>query len=453
MAHGSAILDRYLARTQKSAARNAEAARSMPGGDTRSTAWFQPYPPFVAEGKGATFTDVDGNRYIELLNNYTSLIHGHAHPHVVDAIQRQVARGSAFAAPHEAAMRLSQLLVERMPSVDLVRFANSGTEAVMMAIRVARAFTGRPLIAKAEGGYHGTWDDITVSVAPPLDQAGPAERPTAYLDSKGLNPKVAETTVVIPFNDIDGARAVLEPLGEQLACVIVEPVMGAGGMIPCEPDYLTGLRELTRELGALLVLDEVISLRLAPGGAQSLYGVEGDLTTMAKIIGGGLPVGAFGGHGEIMELCNPSKAGHVPHYGSFNGNPATMAGGVAAMELYTPDEYERINALGDRLREGVNALGTELGLAIQATGTGSLLNVHLVDGAVRTKRDVARADPAHVRLFHLACLNEGLFPAGRGLMAISTAMDDSTVDEALEGIGKAVLAVHAEQPIPELSIA
>jgi glutamate-1-semialdehyde 2,1-aminomutase len=453
MAKGSAIVDRYLARTPKSADHNAEARKSMPGGDTRSTAWFQPYPPFVAEGKGASFTDIDGNRYIELLNNYTSLIHGHAHPAVVEAIQQQVARGSAFAAPHEASMRLSQILVERVPSVDRVRFANSGTEAVMMAIRVARAFTGRPLIAKAEGGYHGTWDDITVSVAPPLDKAGPVERPTPYLDSKGLNPNVAETTVVIPFNDIEGARAILEPLGAQLACVIVEPVMGAGGMIPCEPEYLSGLRELTRNVGALLVLDEVITLRLAPGGAQSLYGVEGDLTTMAKIIGGGLPVGAFGGRAEIMELCDPSKSGHVPHYGSFNGNPATMAGGVVAMELYTPEEYDRINALGDRFRDGVNALGAELGMAIQATGMGSLLNVHLVDGPIRQKRDVARVDPVHAQLFHLACLNEGLFLAGRGLISMSTAMDDSTVDEALEGIRSAVLAVHAEHPVPELSIA
>ena len=453
MTEESPIIQRYRARTPKSAQWNAEAAKSMPGGDTRSTAWFAPYPPFVKEGRGASFTDVDGNRYIELLNNYTSLIHGHAHPKVVAAIQQQVARGSAFAAPHEASMRLSQIIVERMPSVDLVRFANSGTEAVMMAIRVARAYTGRPLIAKAEGGYHGTWDDVTVSVAPPRDECGPVERPTPYLDSKGLNPKVAETTLVIPFNDLDNARAILEPVADQLACVIVEPVLGAGGMIPCEPEYLTGLRKLTEEVGALLVLDEVISLRLAPGGAQSIYGVEADVTTMAKIIGGGLPVGAFGGKARIMELCNPSRAGHVPHYGSFNGNPATMAGGVAAMELYTPDEYDRINALGDRLREGVNALGAELGLAVQATGIGSLLNVHLADGPIRSKRDVGRPDPVHSRLFHLACLNEGLFPAGRGLMAMSTAMDDPTVDEALERIRNAVLAVHAEHPIPELSMA
>jgi len=453
MTHESAIVQRYLSRTRTSAARNEEATRTMPGGDTRSTAWFAPYPPFVDCGQGASFTDVDGNSYIELLNNYTSLIHGHAHPAVVEAIRQQVARGSAFAAPHEASMRLSQVIVERMPTVDLVRFTNSGTEAVLYAIRLARAFTGRQLIAKAEGGYHGTWDDVSVSVAPPLDKAGPAGRPAPYLESRGLNSKAVESTIVVPFNDLESARAILEPHADDLACVIVEPVMGAGGMIPCEPEYLTGLRKLTEEVGALLVLDEVISLRLAPGGVQSVYGVAGDLTTMAKIIGGGLPVGAFGGRGEIMELCDPRNAGHVPHYGSFNGNPATMAGGLAAMELYTPGEYDRINTLGDRLRDGVNALGAELGLAIQATGMGSLLNVHLVDGPIRDKRDVARADPTRTRLFHLACLNEGLYPAGRGLMSMSTPMDDTTVDEVLERMRRAVLAVHEEHPIPELSVA
>jgi glutamate-1-semialdehyde 2,1-aminomutase len=453
MTHEPAIVQRYLSRTRTSAARNEEATRTMPGGDTRSTAWFAPYPPFVDYGQGASFTDVDGNSYIELLNNYTSLIHGHAHPAVVEAIRQQVARGSAFAAPHEASMRLSQLIVERMPTVDLVRFTNSGTEAVMYAIRLARAFTGRRLIAKAEGGYHGTWDDVSVSVAPPLDKAGPAGRPAPYLESQGLNAKGAESTIVVPFNDLESARAILEPLCDDLACVIVEPVMGAGGMIPCEPEYLTGLREFTEEVGALLVLDEVISLRLAPGGVQSVYGVAGDLTTMAKIIGGGLPVGAVGGRGEIMELCDPRNTGHVPHYGSFNGNPATMAGGLAAMELYTPAEYDRINGLGDRLRDGINALGAELGLAIQATGMGSLLNVHLVDGPIRDKRDVARADPTRTRLFHLACLNEGLYPAGRGLMSTSTPMDDTTVDEVLGRMRRAVLAVHAEHAIPELSVA
>jgi glutamate-1-semialdehyde 2,1-aminomutase len=452
MSEASPITERYLARTPQSAARNAEAGRWLPGGDTRSTAWFPPYPPFVAEGKGCSFTDVDGNRYVELLNNYTSLVHGHAHPAVVDAAQRQLARGASFAAPHDSTITLARMLCDRVDSVERVRFTNSGTEAVMMAVRVARAFTGRPLLAKAEGGYHGTWDDVQLSVAPPVDRAGEPEHPLAVPESPGLSPGAESSTVVIPYNDLDAARTILEPLGESLAAVIIEPVQGAGGMVPAEQDYLHGLRELTRELGALLVVDEVITFRLAAGGAQALYGITPDLTTFGKIIGGGLPVGAFGGAADVMATFDPSRPGGIPHYGTFNGNPATMVGGIATLELLTPSEYERLNALGDRLREGVNSLCRELGLAVQATGLGSLVNVHLVDGPIRCHRDVTRTDREAAALLHLAFLNEGLFAARRGLMSISTPMDEVLVDEVLSGIRRSVVAVDAEHPARHFSL-
>jgi glutamate-1-semialdehyde 2,1-aminomutase len=450
MSAASAIAEGYVARTPRSAKLNAEAKRSMPGGDTRSTAWFPPYPPFASRGAGAYFEDVDGNRYIELLNNYTSLIHGHAHPVVVEAISKQLGRGACFAAPHENTLRLSQMLCERVPSIERVRFANSGTEAVMMAVRVARAFTGRPLVAKAEGGYHGTWDDVQVSVSPPLDQAGALERPIGIPDSPGLTPGARDSTVLIPYNDIEAARAILEPLGDRLAAVVIEPMQGSGGMIPAEQEYLDGLRTLTTELGALLIFDEVITFRLSPGGAQALFGATPDLTTIGKIIGGGLAVGAFGGRADVMEVCDPSRPGAIPHYGTFNGNPATMAGGVASLELLTPAEYDRINALGDRLREGINALGPELGLTVCATGIGSLLNIHLSEPPLRNHRDVVRSKEA-AQLLHLALLNEGLFPARRGLMSTSTPMDEALVDEVLERTRRAVLDVHAERPLGALS--
>jgi glutamate-1-semialdehyde 2,1-aminomutase len=446
----SAIAESYAARTPRSAKLNAEAKRSMPGGDTRSTAWFPPYPPFARSGAGAYFEDVDGNRYIELLNNYTSLIHGHAHPAVVEAIRAQLAEGACFAAPHENTMRLSQMLCERVGSIERVRFANSGTEAVMMAVRVARAFTGRPLVAKAEGGYHGTWDDVQLSVSPPVDRAGDVERPIGIPDSPGLTPGAQSSTVLIPYNDIEAARAILEPLADRLAAVIVEPMLGSGGMIPAEQDYLDGLRALTTELGALLILDEVITFRLTTGGMQALYGVTPDLTTIGKIIGGGLAVGAFGGRADVMEVCDPSRPGAIPHYGTFNGNPATMAGGIANLELLTPEECDRINALGDRLRAGINALGADLGLTVSATGVGSMLNIHLQELPLRNHRDVLRSKEAG-QLLHLALLNEGVFPARRGLMSTSTPMDESVVDEVLERTRRAVLAVHAERPLPALS--
>ena len=450
MTAASAIAESYLVRTSKSAQLNAKAKHSMPGGDTRSTAWFPPYPPFAGQGFGAYFEDVDGNRYIELLNNYTSLIHGHAHPAVVEAISQQLARGACFAAPHETTLRLSQMLCERVDSIERVRFANSGTEAVMMAVRVARAFTGRPLVAKAEGGYHGTWDDVQLSVSPPLDRAGAIERPVGIPDSPGLTPGASASTVLIPYNDIDAARAILEPLGDRLAAVVVEPMLGSGGMIPAEQEYLDGLRALTRELGALLILDEVITFRITPGGMQALYGLTPDLTTIGKIIGGGLAVGAFGGRADVMEVCDPSRPGAIPHYGTFNGNPATMAGGIANLDLLTPAEHDRINALGDGLRDGINELGRELGLAVCATGIGSLLNIHLRELPLRNHREVLESKEAG-QLLHIALLNEGLFPARRGLMATSTPMDESIVDEILERTRRAVLAVHAERPLRALA--
>jgi glutamate-1-semialdehyde 2,1-aminomutase len=439
----------YAARTPRSANRAAEAARFLPGGDTRSITWFRPHPLFVEEGRGCELVDVDGNVYLDLLSNYTSLVHGHAHPSITAAVARQAAHGTAFAAAHDGQVRLARLLCERIGSVERVRFCNSGTEAVMLAVRLARAFTGRPLVAKVEGGYHGSWDGVEASVEPALEQVGPAERPTVVPESEGLLPGATDSVVVLPFGDLPAATTILEPLAERLAAVIVEPVAGVAGTIPAEPDYLHGLRALTRELGTLFVLDEVITLRLAPGGAQALYGVEPDLTTMGKIIGGGLPVGAVGGREEIMALTDPARPGFLPHSGTFNGNAATTAAGIAALELLTAAECERLNGLGDRLREGIGLLGAELGLPVIATGLGSLLTIHLLGEPPRSYRDAQRAEREAVRLLHLALLNEGVFTARRGMLCVSTPMGEEEVDRALAAIRRAVLALHAERPLPE----
>jgi glutamate-1-semialdehyde 2,1-aminomutase len=444
----SAIEATYAARTPGSASRAAEAARFLPGGDTRSITWFQPHQLYVEEGRGCELLDVDGNVYLDLLLNYTSLVHGHAHPAIAAAVARQAVRGTAFAAAHDGQVQLARLLCERVGSVERVRFCNSGTEAVMLALRLARAFTRRPLVAKVEGGYHGSWDGVEASVEPPLDRAGPAEHPAVVPESVGLLPGATESVVVLPFGDLAAAEVILGPLAERLAAVIVEPVAGVAGTIPAERDYLHGLR-LTRELGALLVLDEVITMRLAPGGAQALYGVEPDLTTMGKIIGGGLPVGAVGGREEVMALTDPGRPGFLPHSGTFNGNAVTTAAGTAALELLTAGECERLNGLGDRLRVGIRALGEELGLPVTATGLGSLLTIHLLDEPPRSYRDARRADSEAVRLLHLALLNEGIFAARRGMLCLGTPMGEENVDRSLVAIRRAVLAVHAERPLPE----
>jgi glutamate-1-semialdehyde 2,1-aminomutase len=441
------IEDLYSARTPGSARRAEAAAQVMPGGDTRSITWFRPHPLYIEEGRGCEMVDVDGNAYLDLLSNYTSLVHGHAHPAVGAAIARQAARGTAFAAPHDGQAALARLLYRRIESVERVRFCNSGTEAVMLALRLARAFTGRPLVAKVEGGYHGSWDGVEVSVEPPAADAGPAEWPAAVPESAGLLPGAAESVVVLPFGDLPGAEAILQPLADRLAAVIVEPVAGVAGTIPVPSDYLQGLRALTQRLGALLVLDEVITLRLAPGGAQALYGVEPDLTTMGKLIGGGLPVGAVGGSEEIMALTDPGRPDSLQHSGTFNGNALTMAAGAVAVELLTAAECHRINALGDRLREGIDAIGADLGLAVTASGLGSLLTIHLLDEPPRSYREARAADPEALRLLHLALLNEGVFAARRGMLCVSTPMGDEEVERALAGIRSAILAVHAERSL------
>lgn len=444
-----AIEATYAARTPGSARRAAEAERFLPGGDTRSITWFGPHPLYIERGRGCELVDVDGNVYLDLLLNYTSLVHGHAHPTILDAIAEQAARGTAFAAAHDGQVRLARLLCERVGSVELVRFCNSGTEAVMLALRLARAFTGRPLIAKVEGGYHGSWDGVEASVEPPLDRVGAVERPEVVPESNGLLPGATDSIVVLPFGDLASAEALLGSVAPRLAAVIVEPVVGVAGTIPADRDYLHGLRALTRELGALLVLDEVITLRLSPGGAQALYDVEPDLTTMGKIIGGGLPVGAVGGREEIMALTDPGRPGFLPHSGTFNANAATTAAGIAALELLTATECERLNGLGDRLRRGIVAVGDELGLGVTATGLGSLLTIHLLDEPPRTYREAGRADSEVVRLLHLALLNEGVFAARRGMLCVGTPMGERDVERAVAAIRRAVLSVHAERPLPE----
>jgi glutamate-1-semialdehyde 2,1-aminomutase len=442
-----AIEARYAARTPTSARLAAEATAVLPGGDTRSITWYRPHPLYVDEGQGYELVDVDGNVYVDLLGNYTSLVHGHAHPAIVEAIASQAARGTVFGAAHESQLRLARLLCERVASVERVRFCNSGSEAVMAALRLARAFTGRPLIAKVEGGYHGSWDGVEVSIEPAVEDAGPAERPSSVPDSAGLVPGAAESVIVLPPGDLAAAEAILEAHAERLAAVIVEPVAGVAGTIPVERDYLHGLCELTRRLGALLVADEVITLRLAPGGAQELYGVEPDLTTMGKIVGGGLPVGAFGGREDVMAMTDPGRPGALPISGTFNGSPAVMAAGAVAVELLDAGECERLNGLGDRLREGIDSLGRELGLAVTASGLGSLNTIHLLEEPPRSYREARAADPEAVRLLHLALLNEGVFAAKRGMLALSTPMREEQIDEALEAMRRAVLAVHAERPL------
>ena len=419
----------YRDRTPGSASLSERALKVLTGGTTRTSVFFPPYPPYIVEGHGCRVTDQDGVERVDFLNNYTSLILGHAHPAVVKAVGEQMARGSAFAAPTELEIRLAEILCRRIPSFERMRFANSGTEAGMFVLRLARAFTKRPKIAKFEGGFHGTHESVSISVSPPLDQAGPPDEPRAVPESAGISPAILAETVILPFNNPAACERIIARHKDELAAVIVEPIIGAGGTIPSRAGFLTFLREITRRFGILLIFDEVISIRVAPGGAQELYGLMPDVTMTGKIIGGGFPVAAFGGREEIMALLDP-RAGPpaIPHSGTFNGNPIGLAAGIATMELMTPEAYRRLNAMGDALRSKLRAAIARSAAAAQVTGEGSLFQIHCTAQEVTDYRSAASESAEAKRRLFLHLLNSGFFIAPRGMACLSMPMTEAEID-------------------------
>jgi len=413
----------------------------MPGGTTRTTTYFDPYPLYITRGEGCRIWDADGIERIDMLGNYTAMILGHAHPKVVEAIRKQAALGTGFAAANPVEVQLAELLCERVPSLEAVRFCNSGTEATMFAMRLARAFTGRPKIARIEGGYHGTHDYAEVSTHPDVDRAGPPDAPIAQADSIGTPSWALEQTVVLPFNNPDAAEAIIRREAGGLAAVILEPIIGAGGVIAATPAYLERLRSVTAELSILLIFDEVISLRVAPGGAQELYGVMPDLTTLGKIIGGGLPVAAFGGRAHVMELLDPRRKPNLAQGGTYNGNPLGMAAGLAAMTELTPDVYQDLNRKGARVCEQLTEVLATHGVRAQVNGVGSLFAIHFTDQPVVDYRTKASSDQKVTHEFFLGLVNHGVLMAPRAMGSLSTPMEEADLERFID----AVDAVVAEQ--------
>lgn len=414
----------------------------MPGGDTRTNTFFLPYPLFVEHGEGCRVVDADGNTYLDLLSNYTSLIHGHAQPKIVGHVMKQLSRGTAFASPIESQVQLATTICSRIPSIERVRFCNSGTEATMNAIRAAKAFTGRNKIIKMEGGYHGSHDAALVSVAPLLERAGPSSSPHSVPDLDGVFRGVLEDILVVPFNDVATASNIIERNSNELAAVIVEPVLGSGGGIPANPDFLKFLREATQSTGALLIFDEIITFRLSFGGAQEIYGVTPDLTTLGKIIGGGFPIGAFGGKAEIMALFDPSRR-KLFQGGTFNGNAISMVAGLVTLELLTGTEIVRINTLGEQLRQGLSRAFDDSTVSGQVVGIGSLLQVHFATQPVIDYRSAAGSKDL-VTLLHLALLNHGIFTSTRASLCISTPMTDAEVNQTIDAFKHALQELSAE---------
>lgn len=439
----------YRDRTVGSRLHYEQALAALPAGATRSLNSWPPYPVYLTGGRGSLVTDVDGRDYVDMLNNYSALVLGHADPEIVDVVSRAAALGTSFSFSTPAEHELAEVLRTRIPSLERLRFAGSGTEAAMFCLRLARARTGRDRIAKMEGGFHGTYDDVAISIRPSPDSWGPPHAPASVPDMDGLPEGTAQRVLVLPFNDTQATSALLRLHGNGIAAVIVEPVLGVGGMIPATPEYLRTLRELCDELGIVLIFDEVISLRVARGGAQASYGVTPDLTVMGKVIGGGLPIGAYGGRADIMGLLEPQggsdvydpRAGGPRLYqgGTFTGSPCSLATGLVTMRRLTPAVYAELAAKGERLRVGLGRQIERHGLPACVTGHSSLFNIHVGAGQVSTFRDARRVDGARQQALFLGLLSEGFIIAPRGMGAVSTATSSSEID-AFTDAAAAILA-------------
>lgn len=419
------------------------ARRVMPGGNTRHMITFAPYLIFAEQGSGCRVTDVDGNSYIDWVNNFSGQIHGHAAPFIVDAVTRQLSKLTSCILPTETEIDLAEIIVDRIHGIERIRFANSGTEAVMVAIKGARAHTGRTMIAKCEGGYHGQYDLVETSFLPTPENWGPLERPVATPFAKGTPQCLLDNVVVIPFNEPEIAVALLEEHAADLAAVIVDPIPARLGFTTAERPFLDALRDFCTRNGSVLIFDEVFCNRVGYHGAQGKVGVTPDMTVLGKIIGGGLPVGAVGGKASVMSVFD-NLAGPlaVSHSGTYTANPMTMAAGIASMNALTPAAFARLGEQGDRLRQGLNDAINGLGLRMRANGLRSMTSLQFFASPIRSYREFHLQSGAgyiqRMAVLHRHMLNQGILMATRGMMIGSTPMTDADIDETIERTGAAL---------------
>ncbi len=406
-------IEAYRARNPKSLQQHEAACAAMPGGSTRSSIYVEPFPLTMVKGEGAHLWDLDGHEYVDFLSEFTAGLYGHSHPAIRKAVEAALDDGVNLGAHGLAEARFAAAICARFPSIDLVRFTNSGTEANLMAVSGARALTGRNKILVFAGGYHGG---------------------VFYFRGK--------TAVNAPFdfllgtyNDIAGTRELVAPHKGDLAAILIEPMLGGSGCIPATREFLADLRALADETGAILIFDEVMTSRLAPGGLQEVHNILPDMTTLGKYVGGGMSFGAFGGRRKVMDWFDPRRADGFQHAGTFNNNVLTMQAGLAGLtEVYTPERARALNDFGDGLRERLNGVARRHGLAMQFTGIGSMIGIHMTNGPIRNAADAAKADGRLRDLFFFDVLARGIWLAKRGMIALSIALDERDADRLVTAV-------------------
>lgn len=407
-------VDEFKARTKKSARWFAEAQKHLPGGVTGNVKFYSPYPVYGKKAKGSHLWDLDGNEYIDYMLCFGPLILGHAHPRVVEAVMKQLESDGSqtFGAPHELEVKMAERLKHIFPFADLVRFTNSGLEATLHALRIAKGYRRKHRIAKFEGAYHGSYDEVLVSLTPPEDAAGPEHAPYSVPGSFGTPESVVRNVLVLPYNDVENTERLLKAHKDDLAAVIMEPVQ-RGFVVP-DLEFLRAVRDITRELGIVLIFDEVMSgFRMdRMGGACTTYGVEPDMITLGKIMGGGFPCGAFMGRREVMDMVNPvtrPKNERVFHGGTFNGHPTVLAAGMATLDvLEQPGTYPALNKRSDELREGLNDLFQRHGFDAHAVGPYSTFNIVFTKNRICDYRDAAHCDAKLRQRFDYGMLARGI---------------------------------------------
>ena len=445
-------MEEYIIKTPKSLEFSEVSKKVMPGGVTANIKFFEPYPVIMKSGAGAYLTDVDGNEYIDYLLSYGALMTGHGHPKIMAAIQKQFADEGTllFGTPHHLEVKMGQKIQELYPSMEKIRYTNSGTEATLLSIRMAYAYTDKYKIAKFEGHYHGGYDQVLFSINPSVNEAGPAEKPNAIPESKGVHPSHLDSTVILPFNNLEATKEILTKQKDEIAAVILEPIQG--GFIPADKSFMEGLRKLTTELGILLIFDEVkTGFRLGLGGAQELYGIKPDITTLGKVVGGGFPVGIIGGKKEILEITAPTSAADVFdssqskrsgaqdvlfHSGTYNGHPTILAAGLATIEVLE-DEIQQVFKITEQLKAGINELFSSKGINSQTIGLGSIFNLVITEKEhVHSYRDLQESNFKLRKEIDYHLLSQGIYTKPLNRYSMSTVHGEFEIEKTLDAYKK-----------------